>query len=455
MDYEKYKNKLKDMIISNLNIYNHTFLNDYMMQTCNGYEDLFKNIQEEKIEKICNSYLYSKNIFLEKDRKRRGLKSSSKSKFRKGEKEKMIQLFKVFMVNLIGKGGAMNVSFNVKDYLPNGIYHKIISYNQFLYLTDALQRMDYIKKEVGCRYKCYTKIILKKKFIKDFYELLEYKIFVTNNGRVVGFECDKEDKKQIAEEVVEFTNFSNKHNFSIKLNEEVKNTYSQRKYKDSELGEINFKRIFSGKNLGGRWYGVGEAGIYQRLPKKVRECIKIDGNDCLQIDFKCEHLNILYSKNGINMWQELDDAYAIDGINKEYRFIIKTAVLILLNCKNERCIYPAICHSMNRQHEEYKRKIFEKFKNEYDEEKFYNVFIKKIKEKHHLISEYFCTQVGTSLQYKDSEIMSLILKECMNEEFPVLPVHDSVIVQKKNEIAVKKIMKEAFKKITGFEPIVE
>ena len=50
--------------------------------------------------------------------------------------------------------------------------------------------------------------------------------------------------------------------------------------------------------------------------------------------------------------------------------------------------------------------------------------------------------------------MASILDKCLEDDIIALPVHDSVIVKKKHLHKVQEIMKDAFKKQTGFEAIV-
>ena len=63
--------------------------------------------------------------------------------------------------------------------------------------------------------------------------------------------------------------------------------------------------------------------------------------------------------------------------------------------------------------------------------------------------------IGCKLQYLDSRIMRAILLRLQSKNIVALPVHDSVICQRKHALYVKNIMKEEYKRIMGYSIEVE
>ena len=290
----------------------------------------------------------------------------------------------------------------------------------------------------------------------EFGELENLKLRVRKISHVTGFSEGKDKYSKIVEIVEKQENTLSKHNVTVKYkNDNLKKKYSDRFKENELLGETLFRRSFLGFEQGGRFYARGKGGIYQRMPGELRECLRIDGEETIEIDYKCEHLNILYAKENVDMWKVMNDAYNIDGVKCDYRFVVKTALLVMLNCKDESNLFNIVYAHFNKDKEQWRRKIFfEKFMQEYGTTEKFNEFIQKIKDKHSTISKYFCSGIGKRLQRIDSDIMSDILENCLNNDIIALPVHDSVIVKKKDLTKVKEIMYKAFEEQTGFKAVI-
>lgn len=223
----------------------------------------------------------------------------------------------------------------------------------------------------------------------------------------------------------------------------IKNYFwdSQNKYTvvTEKQGDVRFipqlTSNFSGSwTRGGRFYAHGMFGMvdYQQLSKEERSTIRINGENTAEVDYSCLHLSLMYAESGLQLDK---DAYA-------WYHDRKVAKLITIIALNTTCYYnavaaiqkaldgtPAVWQASNL--------LADMLKYHKDiKDKFFNRLLKID---------------ALDLQYKDSCIMEGILKALHRRNIPALPVHDSVIVpESRKEVAIR-IMKEQYKKQTGFE----
>jgi hypothetical protein len=67
-----------------------------------------------------------------------------------------------------------------------------------------------------------------------------------------------------------------------------------------------------------------------------------------------------------------------------------------------------------------------------------------LKKRHAPISKYFFKGEGLKLQCLDSQVAEAIMLKALDRGVVVLPIHDSFIIEKKNEDVLKVLMSEAF-----------
>jgi hypothetical protein len=56
--------------------------------------------------------------------------------------------------------------------------------------------------------------------------------------------------------------------------------------------------------------------------------------------------------------------------------------------------------------------------------------------------------------FLESEIMMGVLRRCRKRNIVALPVYDCVVVKASVERSVRTIMRQEFKAVTGFDPVV-
>lgn len=193
-------------------------------------------------------------------------------------------------------------------------------------------------------------------------------------------------------------------------------------------------RVFnSGKfSLGGRFYGA----VYQQLPSAYRKHIFINDNPTIELDYSALHIRMLYHMEGVDFRK---DPY--EGIEERKKF--KTVQLILINAEDRK---KAVCGIRKELMEMGYRTGL---KDE-DIEGLIETFVSL----HPTISKFLHSGIGLKLQNIDSKIMDNILTNLTKMGIPALPVHDSVIVEKRYEEELEHQMVNCYKKVMNFEPII-
>lgn len=222
---------------------------------------------------------------------------------------------------------------------------------------------------------------------------------------------------------------------TIKNRRRIMNSYchllskNKLRSKFRHFNSIHFKTVFNENiNKGGRLYN----NIYH-LTKEERESFTFNNEKTVEKDFVSLHIVLLYNRIGKDILCK--DVYDIKGYPRNKT---KLALLILINSKNE---HQAISS--------YSQKIFEKtnwgnivnkslFGKKIREEA--KILISKIKEKHYLIKDFFCSNESLTLMKEDSDLLFECLNLLNNRNIPSFPVHDSIIVPKRNESDLDEIM---------------
>jgi hypothetical protein len=193
------------------------------------------------------------------------------------------------------------------------------------------------------------------------------------------------------------------------------------------------RRVFKGNYVsGGRFYG----SIYQLLNKGLRSCIQIDGEETVELDYGALHLMMLYHSLGIDY--QGDPYKTPSGKGRKY---FKKIALITINAPNREVCVHAI-----------KKELCKKGKlvDLKGAEKLLDAFMSL----HPEISKFFYSGKWAALQYADSTLMENVLTSLTKLNIVGLPIHDSVIVQKRHKAIVTQIMVDRYNDLFKFDPIV-
>jgi len=202
---------------------------------------------------------------------------------------------------------------------------------------------------------------------------------------------------------------------------------------DLDIREKHVRRIWKDNfKQGGRFYGP----IYQRMNEKFRECILIDGEETIELDYGAMHFRILYHAVGIDY---KDDPFQMPS--KLSRFFVKKLGYIMMNCKNRKCAIMAIVSNFGKEG------VSITYVTAKD-------ILDKFCKRHEPISRFFYNSKWTILHRVESDIVFDILCELKNKGVIGLPVHDSIIIKKKHEELLYSLMLEKYKDIFKFDPII-
>jgi len=193
-------------------------------------------------------------------------------------------------------------------------------------------------------------------------------------------------------------------------------------------------------DFGGRFYFPS-----QTENKEYRKSILINGEPTVELDYKAIHFNMLYAEKGI---QFEGDPYLTEGYDRK---VIKLAMISFMNCENRSAWCGTVTRSGNPNNSHMDGFIDGMPINVKGKE-----LAAAIDKRHAPIADRFHKpKIGVRLQRKDSEIMSQCLLECAKLSIPVLPYHDGIRCAESALQSVYKIMKDAYKSVTGFDIVVE
>lgn len=246
-------------------------------------------------------------------------------------------------------------------------------------------------------------------------------------------------------------------NHSVTLDNKVLVPFTQRKCNNT-------------LELGGRFYGE-----FQTIPSKDRARLKIDCIDTVELDYKSQHMAIVYAWEGLEL---KGDPYLVEGFDRE---TIKAVTLRALNINNLSNLKSAITLSANPDNKA-KYKAYKQARGIHDRRvlnglcsnapskpKWIDSFIENVptgtdanklieafSDKHRDVFKHIGSKdIGLRLQAVDSQIMALMIASFNEELIPCLPIHDSVIIKQTDKAKARLIMQTAFKEVTGKHCLIE
>jgi hypothetical protein len=228
-----------------------------------------------------------------------------------------------------------------------------------------------------------------------------------------------------------------RHCFSLNLSNENLRQIIATDNGEDETNHINFHqtqivRIYARgqTNKGGRFY----RGWWQHVPSNIRRHILIDGNKTLEIDYSGMSMRLLYASEGVEL--DLDaDVYNLGfddwkGETDTRRPIIKTYVNAVFNDEKERYrVSPRDLQILGVSTQQQLR------------DKLYST--------HHQVNlkDRVTSGWGLESQYLDSEIALQLMYQFAIHDDPLLPVHDSFITKKGNELYLQQLMLDTFERV--------
>lgn len=199
---------------------------------------------------------------------------------------------------------------------------------------------------------------------------------------------------------------------------------------------------------------------HQGLSEAKRSQLTINGDSIVELDFKALHPHLLYAQNGHQLPPDFDP-YNVELNSPELRPFLKECLLALLNAKGG-WVNPEGKRGYHRSAEDnaeggINRRIGEnrkwrrllKAQGITTARQIIELFIKA----HGPIAHHFFSDKETGLRVmnKDAAIALDVVKHFTGKNIPILPIHDSFVVQRQYREELYKVMEEAYRKNTrGF-----
>lgn len=179
---------------------------------------------------------------------------------------------------------------------------------------------------------------------------------------------------------------------------------------------LHLRRVFCRQSFdfGGRLYGS-----WQNIPSAYRKRLTLNGEPVAEPDFKCLHAQLLYALAGRSIEQGFDP-YSADGDFD--RSAGKLALLIGVNARTTKAATYALAGAIQKQRNEERLDV-----------SYAAAILQRIKEINAPISEFIGSDQGVRLQRIDGDLAIRVIQACIGDGIPVLPVHDSFVVPRRDE----------------------
>ena len=217
------------------------------------------------------------------------------------------------------------------------------------------------------------------------------------------------------------------------------------KFEISKESMYMYRSFNRGKFMyGGRFY----TPVFQGIPSAWRNTITIDGEETVELDYSAHHIRLLYHELNLDFKGEPYIYKKSDKANVDKRQIHKYVAMIAINANSEKQTINAVRETV--ENDIANGKFNSEIPTKKEIKQYYNDFVNH----HKPIAKYISNDAGIKLQRKDSDIMSNILIELAINDIAALPVHDSVIVQKKYKEKLKNIMSKEYYKFMTKYPVI-
>jgi len=336
--------------------------------------------------------------------------------------------------------------------LPTTYNRRKVGSKQIIKVVDQLEEDGYLFNYVADRQygdiddKQSSYVIATAKFVEKFcnseevVDGAEFEHIAAN----INIELRDKKKKRIdfdldgdlveAERVVNAVNVLNsKHTFIDHAGELMVNLYG---------------RIFNNGSFlyGGRWF---KAAILKIKNKKTKNRLRtwVDNESVVEVDFDCLHINMLCDMMGVDKYRGIDIYYHVlekQHYNTDNRRLIKLGINIMLNATSRYKAGQAIQDMINEE-----SKGTYCYNSGTDVMQAIDKALPEFKDK-------FCNNqcTGLVLQNKDSWIAHYVLDEFVKIQEPILVVHDSFIVQRRNADKLVNAMSYAYQYVIKVERVV-
>ncbi len=223
--------------------------------------------------------------------------------------------------------------------------------------------------------------------------------------------------------------------------------------------------------LGGRIYG----GWWQQEGGAWRDRLTINGNPVVELDYNALHPRLLYAMVGRALEH---DPYQLNSFERPAS---KLLLLTAINAKDEKALFQAFRRQASSKAQTLADRLaegqdlydpdwldtsdlehleamltnfseghaaFTSLSSKTNEE--LREALESLKKLNEPIAHFFCSDMGIRLQRTDSDICMKVIDDLIGRGIPVLPIHDSFIVEKWHEEVLREVMERSALEIVRF-----
>lgn len=205
-------------------------------------------------------------------------------------------------------------------------------------------------------------------------------------------------------------------------------------YAQGDLPEFNW-------NKGARVYSRTDTENYQRVPRKERKRIRINGEATVEVDIRASYLTILHHLMGVPM---IGDPYGIPGVP---RLVVKIWMTITLGHDRFHRGWGDAAKERYAESDDFKGRDLQK---DYS----FGKTQTRILEHLPLLRDWPDNPVTwADLQYLESQaVVDAVHKLAMEQQVPALPLHDALIVPRSKAEQAKQVLSDCFLRHVGVRP---
>ncbi len=366
------------------------------------------------------------------------------------QKDEKLRDLNILIVNLISnKNKAVSIPMN-RNYWADEEQRKFNKASPFIIeLIKLLKQKNYINMAIGYineKESRNTRIWSTDKLLDICQKLPEWIITTPPKEPILLKDWDKKGKngKKIKAKLKPYKDTR----FTLGLRKTIQRVNKINNDADIRIDgfqlSVFLRAIFKGDfNHGGRLYSYGHRH-FQGFTGEERAGFTINGDPVIEYDFSALHPHLLYAMEGIQL--ECDPYLAVIN-DPKLRDFMKLTLLRMINGRSKEDVIKNINYEMNFL-ERQNKTILNNAGIEDARE-----LVNKFMDAHRPIDKYLCQgeQHGLRVFNKDARITYDIIKHFATREIPILPVHDSFIVQQKFGDQLKHHMRHIYnKKTRGF-----
>ncbi len=207
------------------------------------------------------------------------------------------------------------------------------------------------------------------------------------------------------------------------------------------------RRTFTDESwqLGGRLFGGG----YQQLSKEERKRITINGEPVVELDIKSCHATMAFAHVGIDWYSQSDqDLYSRLEDDDWPRDVVKKAFNIMMNAKSRK----AAVGSLNY---EQARSGFLMDSGMVPFKKWSTDLVQSIHDAYPELEDVFYAELGNHFMNKEGNICMAIAEWGVEEQLPVLTIHDSFICPADSKVRVMDQIGKLFSQVVHSSCVIQ